>query len=374
MLVLEPIPELSALLLSAKMARFPFPEVAQAIAAAETRSRTPSSDRAGWKSFYKDVVSLLIPQLLEAQRRVDQDKHALQDQQGQRLSIERVSMAVQGALQTATNEWQARLQEQDLQLVAKMDRAVETLAVTSEPDKATGELVFVFEPQGLEAFWEWLRRAEQQWADNNGNLVKIRAQEAIAPLLGSVAFEVKPAQVQVPALAPMKMRGERIPEPSFFQSLGATYRTVMTAVTAVSGLGFFLSRTITLEDFGKKVLTIVSLLVFLGATVYAAITIPKERKQSMARLIARSRLALARELTSAAKTRLSQVATSQRTQLSRHLAAETARFKLGATTPGGPVMGAAASPLAGGLMPADVAKLGGQWKAAIEKHLTTFPA
>jgi hypothetical protein len=90
----------------------------------------------------------------------------------------------------------------------------------------------------------------------------------------------------------------------------------------------------------------------------------------MARLEARARVTLSRELVTAAKAHLSKAAKSQHTQLLRHLTAEATRIK---AELGGSGTGAVPLPLlGGGLMPGDVAKLKGEWKVAIEKHLATF--
>jgi hypothetical protein len=164
------------------------------------------------------------------------------------------------------------------------------------------------------------------------------------------------------------MRGERAPKPTRLSLLGAGWKLATTGATTASGIGLLLSRSIRSEAF-SRLLTGVSVLAFIAATAYAVVTVPKERRQSIARLAARARTALSREVVSAAKAHLGQVSASQRTQLSRHLAAEGTRFKSGA---GNAQPGAAAPPpaaMAGGFMPADVAKLRGEWKIAIENHL-----
>ena len=245
MIRFEPIPELSSLLMSARMARFPYPEVADAVTAVDKRTKTPSSDTAAWRAVYEDVLAELIPQILDAQRRLEGDRKTVASARGDRSAAATPSavQAASTALQSESNHWQGRLQQQEGELLSKVEPAVRNLDVVSESDQETGELVFLFNKSQTSLFWGWLAEVERTWSANNGRLAALRGQEAVGPLLPEGAFEVRATELRAPSWQPPELHGERIPEPGFFQLLGATYRTIMTSVTAVSGLGFFLSRT-----------------------------------------------------------------------------------------------------------------------------------
>jgi hypothetical protein len=372
MIRFEPIPEVASFLMSARMARFPYPEVADAVTLMERRTKTPSSDTEAWRAVYRDVLHVLIPQVLDAQHRLEEERKSVASGRSDRAGAMSPGavQAAQTALQSEINHWQGRLQQQEAEILSKVEPALKGLDVVSAPDKTTGELVFLFQMDQLKRFWLWLAEVEARWSANNGKLASVRGNEAVAPLLPAGAFEVQPADLRPPLWQPPELHGERIPEPGFFQILGATYRTIMTSVTAVSGLGFFVSRTIPSSEVVARVIPIVSGVVFFAALAYASITIPKERRQGMARLRARAKGALQREVTAVAKTRLSAVATAHKSQIARHLTSESARLKKDlAASPGALELAFSPAAMSGGLTTADLGRLQGEWPTAIRRHL-----
>lgn len=144
-------------------------------------------------------------------------------------------------------------------------------------------------PAELAQFYGWLANLERSWAQHNAELVATRANEAIATVLGGHPFDfsVQPARINPPP-APSpgrpKVEGYTIDTPRAFALLGNGYRLVMSSVGAVSALGFLSAR---FGDVGQALKTILPPLMGLTLVVtiiVAAITIPRQRRQGLARL------------------------------------------------------------------------------------------
>jgi hypothetical protein len=340
---------------------------------------------AAWLAIYKDLVALL-PRIVEIhaakEERAANSGGGVGSMRGAPMASHRVSSAVsnvQNALQRAVTDWSARLSTQERELVKRTEAATEKLPVVSNVDDAMGELLYVFDPAELDAFWRWMSGAEQTWVENNKELVALRAQEALADTLADLpsemGFQVLPASIAVATASTPRLRGHRIQDPGFFQSLGSTYRFVMSAVTAASGLGFFATRVI--GGSIARLLPVVLGVVFAGTVVVAVFTLPKQRRQSMARLKARARETVERELLDAVRVRLKSVSDAQLSAIRKHLGTETARLKASwrDVAPSGSDLGASA-PLSAPthLMPTDVVKLKGEWKDAIEARIKQIEA
>ncbi len=379
MLVIEPIPALSAFMMCLRMAKVSDPSIADAAAAIEARSKaTKSSERQAWGAIYRDAAALL-PRVVEHQSKLDREREAAQTAQGARQKVAQLSMGLQSGLQRAAGDWTARLAQQEREIFAKAQKALEALEVTSFVDHQVGELVFQFAPDMVERFWGWLRSAEAGWAQNNARLVALRGNECIADvtaeLPAGMSFEIAPAPIEPPRFEAPRLRGNRIPNPTFFQSLGSTYRFVMSAVTAVSGLGFFATRVLGGEHV-NTVLPVGLGAVFVVTVVVAVFTVPKERRQTMARFRARARDALDKELNDAVRDRMKLVVDAQQASIKKHLNAEALRFKAGTRDSSGDLRPAqpSFSMTAMGILPADIGRMKGEWKAAIEAHLKEIDA
>lgn len=378
-LVLEPVPALSALFMCVRMAKVSDPELAEALTSLEGRARgTKSSEKAAWAGLYREAAALM-PRVIAHQTRLDQERDATQTAHAARQKLSQLSMSLQSGLSRAAGDWTARLSQQERETFAKAQKAIEALEVTSFVDPKVGELVFQFEPAMVERFWAWLRTAESGWTQNNAKLVAVRGAECIQDVLlelpAGVTFELGSAPLEPPRFEAPRLDGSRIPNPTFFQSLGSTYRFVMSAVTAVSGLGFFATRVVGADHIGK-VLPIGLGAVFVVTIVVAALTIPKERRQTMARFQARARDALVRELSDAVRERLKIVVEAQAAAIKRHLNAEGLRFKAGTRDPSGDARAAQPSfaAMAPGILPADLGRMRGEWKLAIEARITELEA
>ena len=378
-LLIEPVAALSALFMCVRMAKLTDPDLAEAFSSLEARSRaTKSSEKAAWAALYREAAELM-PKVVAHQARLDRERDAAQASQATKQRLGQLAMSLPSGLSRAAGDWSARLAQQERETLAKAQKAIDALEVTSLVDPKVGELVFRFEPAMVDRFWEWLRAAEAGWTQNNAKLVAVRATECIQDVLlelpAGVTFEVGPAPLEPPRFEAPRLEGSRIPNPTFFQSLGSTYRFVMSAVTAVSGLGFFATRVVGAEHV-SRVLPIGLGSVFLITVVVAALTIPKERRQTMARFEARARDALTRELSEAIRERLKIVVEAQSAAIKRHLNAEGLRFKSAHRDPSGDVRGPQPSfaAMAPGILPADIARMRGEWKAAIEARIAELEA
>jgi hypothetical protein len=370
MFVLEPIPQLSAMLLSLRLAKVQETPLGPDVGRIDASTKTAkSSDRRAWLQIYASVAQL-IPRIVEQYSRPAQLAAVAAPAQAHRIST--VIAAAQTALQRASSDWTARLSTQEKDLARKASQAAEHLPVVSNVDESVGDLVFTYDPTQLGAYWRWLGDAERMWAMNNGVLVAHRAQESILDTLGEIptgqAFRIVGAPLEPTAAPPPRLKGHRIPNPGFFQSLGATYRFVMSGVTAVSGLGFFATRV--LGGGAARLVPIALGAVFVATVIVAAITLPKQRRQSMARLKVRAQEVLQRELEGAVRDRLKMTSDLQFSTIKKHLTAEAVRLKSSFREGAPAAVAPQPAPMfSAGLSPADVDRLRGEWKSAIEQRI-----
>ncbi len=379
MLMLEPIPALSAFFMCLRMAKVSDATIAEAATALEARGRgTKSGESQAWLAIYREAGGLL-PRVVEHQAKLDRERETTQNAAATRQKAGQLAMSLQSGLQRAAGDWTGRLAQQERETFTKAQKAVEALEVTSAVDHQVGELVFRFDPDMLERFWTWLRAAESGWTQNNAKLVAIRGAECVSDVLSELppgmTFSVGTTTLEPPRFEAPRLRGHRIPNPSFFQSLGSTYRFVMSAVTAVSGLGFFATRVFGGEHM-SKILPIGLGAVFVVTVIVAIFTVPKERRQTMARFRARARDVLERELHDAVRERMKVLVDAQLTAIKKHLNAEAARFKAGtrdsSSDARAPIPSFAL--MAPGILPADIARMKGEWKTAIEARIAEIEA
>jgi hypothetical protein len=148
---------------------------------------------------------------------------------------------------------------------------------------------------------------------------------------------------------------------------------VMAAVMGASGLGFVATRIA-----GQGVAALLPWgfgAMFLGAVGYAVATVPTQRRQAMARLRVRAKEQVHRDLREATRERLARLADLQASAIKKHLAAEERRALEGlrdVESSLGPADAGAVGMV--GLPPQDLAKLNGEWRAAIEGRLRELEA
>lgn len=379
MLALEPVPALTSMLFALKMAKLSDEPLSGQIAALESRTRqTKSADSAGWAAIYRDALAL-IPQAVAAQQRQEQERQQAAGQQAARQRVASLASVVPQKLQRAFQDWSDRLKGQSNELRDKSQRAALKLDIKATDDEQRGETVYQVDDAQLKGFWDWVASADARWRENNGQLVAVRANELLdnlkTDLPAGVSFEVRPVDLPASSGSLPRLNGHRIPTPSRFEALGTTYKTVMGAVMGVSSIGFLATKLA-----GSDAAALLPWLfgaVFSLAIIYAAVTVPKQYRQSMARRKDEAAERVRNELVAAAKERIEQCAAAQLIAIKKHLLqAEDQRWArlvhdaTGGSNPGlgglGPLGGMA--PI-GGLTPQLIGQLQGEWRDALAARL-----
>lgn len=291
--------------------------------------------------------------------------------------LEQLASSARRALSQTQAAWPGRLSSQVRNdFLPKVERSVDGLSVTSQADPKTGTTNFRITPAELTQFFAWLANLERGWAQHNSELVATRANEAIAMVLAGqqLGFTVQPARIHPPpSPGPGRppLDGHTIDTPGSFALLGSGYRLVMSTVGGLSAVGFMAARMVDVGQVLKVVLPPIMGFALLTTLVVAAITIPRQRRQGLARLERDARRMVQSELKQALARRLQDYESSQLNDIRRHLSDE--EMRLSALT-----NAVRATPVAGvdrstaRVSEQDLAELQGRWLPALEARLAAL--
>ncbi|MBX3232379.1 MAG: hypothetical protein KIT84_22400 [Labilithrix sp.] len=369
MFVLEPIPPVSALMMALRMAKVAEGPLGSDLTALDTRLRTTAlKDRNAWLALYVDL-DVFAGRVLEVHGDTGfagTDRIVSLSASSNRAS----DLQITNVLQRQTSDWQARLSEQQAQLLDKCKRGVEELPVDSELDATRGERVFRFTEKRHGAFLAWFEQALQLWLENNETLVATRANDALKQI-GISDAEIAPPSLTTGAVKRWQRFEHRVTDPGLLDSLSSMQRFVMSGVSAATSIGFVVSRVLDSDparkSTGAHVLSWALGATFVIAIIVGVYTLPKRRRQARARLEAQAREALEAKTLKAIADTLSRTAEAQRNAIRKQLTSEGHRLSRPSpsTTSPEPVK---ASPSIR-LSPLDVKRLRGEWREAISARI-----
>jgi hypothetical protein len=374
--VFEPVVFFDSLLDSLKQMQLQEAPLAQRVASLEQRRRaTASKDAAGWIAVYEETLALL-PLALRAYKEQQQQRARAQEEAAARAAAaQRVNLLapqVSQALQREQGTWSGRLTQQLQQLQEKAERSLLRLDLAARDLPETGETRFEIDPKQLEDFWDWLKKAEQTWRENNERLAAERGNEELKKigLPAEIPFEIKPAKIPEGTAQLPQLKGYKILTPSKLEVLGTTQKILTASLGGVTVLSMAAGRIA--GSAANTALPVVFGLVFAGALLYAVTTVPTKFKQAMARQQEGARQHVHQELLGAVKARLASLSSLQASALQRHLRDEETRWtQLVRQLGGGHLPGSGAPPAMApmGVPPATLAKMEGPWPAEIQQRI-----
>jgi len=361
----DPIPALDGILLAVRMSKLAGDATAQLT---EQKRQTPrGAPPQAWIALYEAAIQL-AGQAVQAQLRMDRERAQRQSAAAEQRRLSSLANEAVQALQQEKMEWQTRLAQQEAQLAEKAERSVEQIECAERFDAAHGTLVFELDPASRQAFMAWLVDTERKWAMNNASLAPVRAKEAIERTTGAQGgFDVAAADPQSllsDAAPQLNVEGKSLPRPTTFAVLGTGYRAVMTTLGAVSMLGVVVGRIWTAASL---VLPIVSGATLVVVIVVAIVTVPKQHAQAMTRLRGAAKKEVRAQAVQRVRARLSRTAADQLRGLRKHLDGEAARIRVAAR--GSPDSGPEMAFSAGGISPAEMSRLQGEYVEALRKRI-----
>jgi hypothetical protein len=371
-LVFDPIPELTAMAMALRAARFDDAALADALHALEARTRaTKGSDGAAWAAIYRDALSL-PPLALAAQARLEAAKAEGARAQEVARRAQAASLDADAALQKALSDWPSRLEQQEADLLEKVAKSAEHVGVVEAANETTGETLYAAETTSLEGFFGWLEQARERWASQNAALLAQRAAEALEPVLRGLPAGLAPVLDAAPlSLRPVsrpRLKGYTVPTPGRFEGVAKTLKSISTMSATVAGFGYIVVRIAGTQSAVAGYLQGFFAVAFVVSIVVSLATVPKQLRQAKARLVAKATEAVRREVAEAARGLVKASAEAQLAAIRRHLGAEAQRVKRALREAAGPAqVGGIVGPA--GLSPESVAKLGREWPAAIEGRL-----
>ena len=189
---------------------------------------------------------------------------------------------------------------------------------------------------------------------------------AVGDAVGS--FRGEAPDLQAASSSPLTLPKQAFPAKGRFEALSGTWKSVMSAVMGVSTLGFIVSKLGLGGPSATTALTWLSGVVLAGAVVTAAVTVPKQHRQAVARERARAADLVRAATEKAVRDHVDRFSAGLADSVKKHLAAEGRRFaKLVREGTAGDRPDLGLPPMRG-LMPQDVTRLQGEWKAALEKR------
>jgi len=374
-MIFEPIAPYAAMMMCLKSARVGDASVEQAVRDLDARGKTlKPSDAAGWTILYREALALL-PKVLAAHALQQAQRAAAQNMAARRQVLQTSGVQVQSALQRAVADWSGRFATQVQEIMATVQRSAEKLDVESHDDARSGETLYHYGESTLRDFETWLSDAQAKWRSNNQALVARRANEALEPARAQfgaiVSFEVTEPAFSAPQSHPLRLRGFSTQTLGKLDFLGTGYKTAMSAVMSGSLIASFLSR---MSHSVGNILPYFFGSVFVASVVFACVTVPKKKRQAEFRLLQKAKKELQRELEAEVGKRLKQCADQQASEIKKHMDAEWLRWTELTRTSAGDSNPMAAMGGMSGLMPADVARLQGEWRLAIEARIAELEA
>ncbi|MCU0694249.1 MAG: hypothetical protein MUF54_22900 [Polyangiaceae bacterium] len=372
-MMLEPIPALTGMLMAARSARFQDASLTSGIEGLEARVRaTKSGETASWISIYEEALGL-IERMVSAV-----NSSAAAPQAGVNVAVLRdVSSNLQDALNRSAADWRARLVTQEQELLQKVERSVKNLPIASELDVASGETVFTVNAEQMVWFRGWLDRAAEEWLAHDAKLVKQRADESVIPLLreaqaevGTVRFEVSVPSLKLPPLQVLEAPRVQTLMPSAFGVVGKTYKAVVSGLMGVMALSFTMQRLVSNPSFKSGLLAALPYaagVAVVGVVLYGLVTVPKQHRQTCARIARAAEDRVRKDLTTSALQRLRAVREALDAGVKKHLSDEVFRWK---RTVRGSSPDVRAEMPSSPLLPAKtLERLRGEWREAIRGRL-----
>lgn len=375
---LEPLPELTGAMMTLRSAQFPDPSLSAAVRDFDARVRaTKSGDRYAWPYIYYDAIAL-VERVLTAQAELDRSQADLE-----RLTqVRRTAAEVGGLLQSLqgklSGDWASRLQAQERELAAKVKRSVDRLDIEAVEDDRRGETIYRPRQEDLVAFQDWLRTSIERWAFHNAVLASNRAndaaEDAFARLPSEISFRFEPVVLDPIPPPDLQLKGHAIPTPKALELLSTTWKATTTGFGSVATIGFIVPRIV-----GASAAVTQGISIFLGVALvlaagFAFLTVPKQTRQARERVTLRAESAARQEILDEAKALVHAEVDRQTQMVRRYLSQETQRYKaLERSLPAGPrqasLLGAPS-----GLGPQDRARLAGETRQAIDRHLRALVA